>query len=406
MSLAPGFHALSVDARGAAMRLALARCTAWALLIGGWLALGALGRQHAAQAAAGLAPVALWLAALGLCLSLAARRVWSPAALRCALAGAGLATAAGGAALAGPAPGLGLGVLVVGWSLLLVAVSLAVRLLRRGMARPPTPALPALSGTALAWAWAGDAARWLAAPASQGLLLAGAAVLLALLLPRRAAAVSACRSGLFDCALALAPLATWRRPGAWPQAAAALAMLPMMATLAAMADWCGSGPSALGSSAAHLGAMLLPALLCRAWGACGPAFVAPGKVAAVTAALLVAGGLALAWPGLNGLMAAGLLQGLAWGCAWAARLSAPADPYPARRAPQDRAATTTAGPAGTAAALVLGLGVALAQWGPAALAAVHAALAVLGGLGGLALAWQQLVCLAGRRDRPRHTVEA
>jgi len=386
--------------RSPAARLALARGLAWSLLIAGWLALGTLGRQHAPHAAGGLAPVALWLALLGALLAAAARRPWSPAALRSALCAGGGLIAAGAGLLAGPPRGfafapmvgpltgpLALVMLAAGWALLLVAASLAVRLLRRGATpRPPSPVGPAVAGAALAWWATGDSARWLAAPLAQGLALAALALLLAALLPRRAAPVAACRAGLFDCALALAPLADWRRPAAWPQAAAALAMLPMMATLAVVADWCGGPGRGLDSgstgTAAHLAAMLLPALAARAWAASGRPGPPPAVAALATAALLAAGGLALAWPGLDGLMAAGLLHGLAWGVAWSARWSGSAA---AGTSGVPRTGLAAAGPAAAAGALVLALGAAVAAWGPAALAAVHATLALLGTLGAVAV---------------------
>lgn len=387
-----------------AARLALARCLAWSLLVAGWLALGALGRQHAPHAAGGLAPVALWLALLGALLAAAARRPWSPRALRRALGAGGGLVAAGACGLAGPPRGsalesligpligptlgplagpLALALLAAGWALLLVAASLAVRLLRRGATpRPPSPAGPALAGAALAWCATGDSARWLATPLAQGLALAALALLLAALLPRRAAPVAACRAGLFDCALALAPLADWRRPAAWPQAAAALAMLPMMATLTVVADWCGGQGSGSAATATHLAAMLLPALAARAWAASGRSGPPPAVAALATAVLLAAGGLALAWPGLDGLMAAGLLHGLAWGVAWSARWQGSA----AAGAPGvPRTGLAAAGPAAAAGALVLALGTAVAAWGPAALAAVHAMLALLGALGAVAV---------------------
>jgi len=383
-----------------AARLALARGLAWSLLIAGWLVLGTLGRQHAPHAAGGLALVALWLALLGALLALAARRAWSPAALRVALLMASGLVAAGAALLAGRfvptvltsllmpvLMPLALALLAAGWALLLVTASLSVRMLRSAaLRRPPTPAGPALAGAMLAWGITGDGARWLAAPLAQGLALAVLALLLAALLPRRAPPVSACRAGLFDCALVLAPLTEWRRPSAWPQATAALAMLPMMATLTVLAEWCGGrGNGAAASSAAHLATMFLPALAARAWAAVGRPGPSPMQAAAGTATLLVAGGLALAWPGLAGLMAAGLLHGMAWGWAWAARWSV--DGATRATPATQRSGLAAAGPAALAGLMVLALGTAVAAWGPSALATVHSALALLGALGAAALVW-------------------
>ena len=65
----------------APQRLWLARAIAWALLLGGWLVLGTLGRQHLPQAAGGQAPVALWLTTVGGALALVGRWRWSAPAL-------------------------------------------------------------------------------------------------------------------------------------------------------------------------------------------------------------------------------------------------------------------------------------------------------------------------------------
>jgi len=99
--------------------------------------------------------------------------------------------------------------------------------------------------------------------------------------------------------------------------------------------------------------------------------------------VLALGGTTLLTAGLSGLMAASLLHGVAWSLAWSAMLRRPAGANPNGRAlaPVLAAALT--------ALAVLGLGVAMDHYGPAALTTVHALLAVLGVLGCLR-AWQTL----------------
>ncbi|MBT9486322.1 MAG: hypothetical protein IV093_02315 [Rubrivivax sp.] len=207
------------------------------------------------------------------------------------------------------------------------------------------------------------AAALLGAPAPWPAALAGAALLLAV---ARAAGWRRC---------ALLPLS--RAPGAdpadWPRWAASAAMLPMMAGLPAMAGWCSAAgwplPLVLGL---HVVLMVAPA-----WA--GPA--RPGWVAGA----MGAGALALWWlPGLDGLMAASMLQAVACGLAW--RLSPKVPMHPARRHPLA---------VGVPAVAVLLLGVALAAFGPLALMGVHALLSAAAVLG--ALAAGALKFSAGRR---------
>ena len=421
---APGLTTLT---RHASQRLWLARAIAWALLLGGWLVLGTLGRQYLPQVAGGQVPVALWLATAGGAQALVGRWRWSAPALRSVLLVTGIA-AATALALRGRTPA---GVLcaAAAWALLLVAVSLAVRSLRRlqhGL--PPAPIGPALAGACLAWAVAGDLGLLRHAVAPVVLALGLAALALAWLLPcpaadatpaststdvaedvgqddacgRRGGGFGGCPAGLFGCALPLLQPGRWRHPVAWPQAAAALTMLPMMASLPAMDDWCGDlrWPATAGT-ALHLGVMVLPAALLQ-----GCRIPLQGLQRWV-ALLLALGGAALGWPGLSGLMAASLLHGLAWSVASAATL-APRVGQPGAAAVVEPdgalhcagagavrptvARTALAVPAGpvmwgaallTASAVML-LGQAVAQFGPAALVAVHASLAGLGLVGGLA----------------------
>lgn len=407
----------------AASRLWLARALAWSLLMGGWLALGGLGQQHLPRLAGGLAPLALWLLAIGLGLAWAGsgRQTVSASALRCTLLVA--ATVSAGALLGvarGPSAAGWLLLAAGGWALLLLAASRAVRALRqRQRQAPPSPVLPAITGALLAWAWAGDHLALRPSPVILAAALLVAALGLAALLPRTLAGLTACRAGLFDCSLPLLTARRWRHLQDWPQAAAALSMLPMMVSLAPMADWCATLP-ALGGGAArlsllHLAAMLGPALVltwvAAAVGAMVQALRRPVRVpggqpgqtlALATGTLLAAGGLALlAWPGLAGLMAASLLHGMAWSLAWAGSLRSTrptpiASEHTRHPAGASNAAAAAWRPAALTAAAVLALGLAIDQHGPAALATVHAALALAGGLGLLGL-------LTAQKSPPRPT---
>lgn len=384
----------------ARQRLWLARAVAWALLLGGWLVLGTLGRQYLPQTAGGQVPVALWLATVGGALAVSGRRRWSALALRSALLAAGLAAAAA-LTLVQQSPAALLWA-AGAWALLLVVASFAVRGLRRLQpGPPPAPIGPALAGACLAWAMAGDLDTLRQGLGPVVLALGLAALTLALLLPApttrvapgeggRSAGFGRCQAGLFDCSLPLLQPGRWRHPATWPQTAAALAMLPMMASLPAMADWCGGlrWPAAAGT-ALHLGAMLLPAALLHSL---GKPLQRPQPILAL---LLVLGGAALLmWPGQSGLMVASWLHGLAWSVAWSVMLMPRGGRSGSvgRQASSAQSCTARAGLAPGAkwgaalltASAVLLLGQAMAQAGPAALEAVHATLAGLGLVGGFA----------------------
>lgn len=327
-----------------ALRLALARTLAWALLVAAWLGLGQAGHQHLRLWAGGLLPLALWLAATAaLQASLRGRRL-GMGAVRAALLLATAATGLAAARLQHPAtPGWAtapaLLAAALGTAVLVVAASLTVQTLRRtAHTRPPPPLLPACAGATLGWAATTVGSTQLPIAIA---LLAAAAATLAALLPRQAAPVAGCPGGLFDCALPWPPAAAWRQAADWPLLSARLAMLPMMASLPAMADWCSSGgwltPEL--SVLSHLAAMLLPALALRPWLA---QTSLRARRRAVLALLLGSGLALLAWPGLNGLMAAAGLQAGAWSLAWAGPLLAAAGPEQgAGRPPQHAAALPT-----------------------------------------------------------------
>lgn len=385
-------------AAAAAARLWLARALAWALLVGGWLTLGALGRQSMPHAAGGLVPVTLWLAGIGVGLALVAARPFGLGALRAALIAGGMLVALALAVLGRGGATWVLLLAAVAWAVLLVAASCGVQRLRRLSAtRPPAPLVPACTGALLAWALAGDVLHPGAALDLAALAWAASACVLAALLPGGSAPARGCAGALFDCSLPVPPPGSWRRVADWPLHAAALGMLPMMASLTFMVEWCGrqglGSPSA--DTALHLGAMLVPALCLRHW-------LRGAGVAALrslVAALMLAGAVALVWwPGLVGLLAASLLHALAWSLAWAGPMLA-----------RDRLTMTQAQPGGAPAAAlwrglltagaVLALGLAIDGAGPAVLAAVHTGLAVLA-LAGLAWSgWRRSMPVARTEEK-------
>ena len=179
-----------------AQRLWLVPVLTWALHFGGWLGLGALGREHLPRFAGGMAPLALWLLVIGLSLALAGRRPWHARILRGVLIVAGLAPL--GLSLWIQPPGIALLLIATVWGALVVAASSSVRALRGLQPRRPcAPVAPTMLGAALAWAAFGnlDALR---GTLQTGPVLAAAALLLGSLLPAGGVARPCCRVGLFD----------------------------------------------------------------------------------------------------------------------------------------------------------------------------------------------------------------
>jgi hypothetical protein len=364
-----------------AMKLAVARTFAWALLLSGWLVLGSLGQLHLPLFAHGLFPVTLWLATAGIMFHVGQGVLVSGRVLRLFIAALGVLVGAcllwatrGGGALAVCAA-------AVGWGVLLVAASRAVRLMRADR-RPPPPVASAAVGALLAWAWFGEP---MASPSwATAAVLPCIALALGWMLPREAAA-RGCRTGLFDCALPMTAQLPWRDPSAWGTHCARWTMLPMMATLVVMAQWCGgdAGITATQWVGLHLAAMLLPPLALmslprsprvQAWSRAWP-----------TAAMAIGLVLLVAMPGLRGLMAMSLCHSVAWGLAWFAVMSRP----PAMR----RAAPISTAPTRLTAALypafaVLGIGLALGDFGPAALEAVQAGLGLVATVGAIFAWWR------------------
>jgi hypothetical protein len=200
-----------------------------------------------------------------------------------------------------------------------------------------------------------------------------------------------CRAGLFDCSLPAWPAGAWRDSAQWPTLLAGLAMLPMMAALPLMSDWCRAAsfpPQAI--VLLHLTAMFGPALVLRRSIGRWPLRI----LATVCAALLVAGGACAVWAAapfdLLGLAAA---HGAAWSLAWAGQLWAPA-----RRGQQGASPLRAA--AGYAL-LTFAFGVIVAQAGARGVADVHAALGVAAAIawvaGELAKIWMRE---AARRRQP------
>jgi len=354
------------------LRLSLARCAAWALLLSGWVGLGSFAMVLAPDVISGFALVALWLLLLGAAASVATSdepRAWTR---RLALAGCAalVVTALALAPRGGGLPALGLA--LAAWAALTALASGVVRSLRQQQPTAPLPPIGAAALGALCATLAlGDPGDLHALAQRLGLLVTLACLLLVLLQPAEArrASLRRCRAGLFDCSLPAWPAGSWRDPLQWPTLLAGLAMLPMMATLPLMVAWCrGEAIAPPAIVALHLAAMFAPALLLQRRLAAWPV----RKLSAVCALCLVAGGALVLWAdapwNLLGLAAA---HGAAWGLAWAGQLWAP-----------DRRSRAGASPWRAAlgyAALTLAVGAVVAGFGVQGVAGVHVALGLLAG---------------------------
>lgn len=357
------------------LRLTLARATAWALLLSGWIGIGSFAFVLAGSHLVGFGLVALWLLGLGIGATVATRGSLREPSRTVALA---LCAFTAAAALVWATRGGGLTALLlalVAWAGLTALASGVVRGLRLAQPAPPGPPIVAASLGAVV------AALALADPADlPGLALRlGALVLVAAAVlgglqagDDKRLLASRCRAGLFDCSLPAWPAGAWRDPRDWPALLAGLAMLPMMASLPLMVAWCRAEsipPQAM--VALHLVAMFAPALALRGsirgW--------SQRRLAAVCAACLAAGAVAAVWAAaplnLIGLAAA---HGAAWSMAWAGQLWAP-----------DRRSRQGASPLRAAlgyAALTLAIGALVQHFGAAGVTGAHAALGL-----GAALAW-------------------
>lgn len=342
-------------------RLGLARALAWALWIGGWLVLGQLGTWAMPLWLGGMAPLSVWLAGVAMGLGIGRGVVLAGRTVRWVLLAAVCSTAAG-LAWAGAGGGAPAALsTAAGWSVMCVMASRAVRLLRHpGVATPMV--LPAALGAATAWLAWGDPVSSSGIAGAAGVLGVGA--LLAALLPacRRDAG---CAAGMLGLGASGNPA-----PAGWITACAAATMVPMMASLAGMADTCATAglASAAAVAGAHLVAMFLPAL----------ALQAAGRTLRAAAWLVLPMGAGVGlWallPGAAGWLALSLCHAMAWSLVWATPRVRAASRPPGR--------WTLLWPA----AAVTGLGLAQAQFGPLA-AGVW--LLVLGGLtvGAGGLAW-------------------
>lgn len=355
--------------------LTLARACAWALLVAGWVGIGSFSLRFAPNLTSALALVALWLLALGAAAAMVTRGDMPRWARGAALALAASATAAG---LLASVRGGGLGAVLLallGWAVLTALASGVVRGLRLTQTQAPRPPIAAATlGALCAGAVLGDPGDLHALAWRLALFVAAVALLLiGLQQPIHAGAHRpGCRAGLFDCSLPAWPAGAWRDTGQWPILLAGLAMLPMMAALPLMTDWCRTAQVAPQAMVMlHIGAMFGPAWLLQAtmarWSA--------QALATVCALLLAAGAAAALWaPAPWDLLTLAAAHGAAWGLAWAGQLWAPA-----RRGQQGRSPLRAA--AGYAG-LTLLFGGLVNEVGVRGVIAVHAML----GLAAL-LAW-------------------
>jgi hypothetical protein len=305
-------------------RLMLARACAWALLVAGWIGVGSFALLVAPSVSSGFALVALWLFALGAAAAVATRGSLRQAVQRASLC-AGAAATAGG--LWWTVHGGGLSALLltlVGWAALTAMASGVVRSLRIAQAvAPKPPIVPASLGALVAALFLGDIGDLPGLAIRLMAFVATMSVALFLLQARISAGATrqGCRAGLFDCSLPSWPAGAWRDVMQWPTLIAGLVMLPTMAALPLMAEWCRAESVAPQTMVLwHLSAMFGPALLLRRWVAQWSA----RTLASACAALLALGAAAALWAAspLN-LLGVSVAQGAAWGIAWCGQLWAP-----------------------------------------------------------------------------------
>jgi hypothetical protein len=315
-----------IDAAAAIrFRLMLARACAWALLVAGWIGIGSFALLVAPSVSGGFALVALWLFALGAAAAVATRGGVPQGAQRVALF-AGAAAAAGG--LWWTVHGGGLAALLltlVGWAALTAMASGVVRSLRITQAvAPKPPIVPASLGAVGAALFLGDISDLPALALRLMAFVTALSVALFLLQARvsAGAARQGCRAGLFDCSLPSWPAGAWRDVMQWPTLMAGLVMLPTMAALPLMAEWCRADSVAPETMVLwHLSAMFGPALVLRQWIAQWSA----RTLASACAALLALGAAAALWTASPfNLLGVSVAQGAAWGIAWCGQLWAPA----------------------------------------------------------------------------------
>ncbi|MEJ8855088.1 hypothetical protein WKW79_10945 [Variovorax robiniae] len=363
------------DANAFSPRLTLARAMAWALLLAGWVGLGGVALSLTPRLEGVHALVAAWLLALGVAALVATRDSLRARSRRIGL---GLCAVLTAATLVGATHGGGVPAVLValgGWAGLTALASGVVRSVRLAQRLRPAPPIGAATlGALCAGIAIGDPSDARALSLRLGVLVLAAAFALALLQidDRPGVAASRCRAGLFDCSLPAWPVGAWHDPQQWPVLLAGLGMLPMMATLPLMVAWCRTDAMApQGMVALHFAAMFLPALMLRQSVGHWPARV----LALACTLLLAAGAVAAIWASAPwNLLGVALAHGTAWSLAWTGQLWSPD-----RRS---RQGTSPLRPAIGYAALTMGVGLAVEQWGPAGLALTQAGLGLAA-----ALAW-------------------
>jgi hypothetical protein len=334
----------------------LARALTWTLWWSAWLVLGDLGPRYGPVHAGGVLPLAAWL--LFIVVTARAAGAWRPSTTRvCIALMASTMTAA--AALRWACVGGGETAVLLAaaiWGIVIVFADLAARAIVEATPRSAVEALPAALGAAVAWA--ASAANTLRAASL--VILCGSA--LAALCGQRGVRRRGVEHRGDPMPLAWSCLAI--RDGDWVAVCARAAMVPMMASLTFMPDWCAAAGSPDRSMAAgvHLALMLLLPGLLHALD------VRPTHP--VWLALPMGAGLLLlaSLPGVRGWMAASLAQSLAWGMSFTA---AP------QQAPRRHACD---GPSLASALAIVAafyaLGTAASAFGPIALSSAHAALGI------------------------------
>jgi hypothetical protein len=306
------------------LRLTVARATAWALLLAGWVGLGGVALALTPSLIVVYALVALWLLALGIAATIATRDGLRARSRRVALALCAAVTAAALIAATHDGGMTALLVALCGWAALTALASGVVRSVRLTQpARPAPPIVAASLGAGAAALAIGDPGDPRSLALRLGVLVVLAAVALVLLQigDRRGLAAGRCRAGLFDCSLPAWPAGAWRDPQQWPALLAGLAMLPMMAALPMMVAWCRAQSIAPQEMVAlHFGAMFVPALLVRRSIGRWP----PRVLSLVCAGLLAAGAAAVSWASAPfDMLGVALAQGAGWSLAWTGQLWSP-----------------------------------------------------------------------------------
>jgi len=347
--------------------LTLGRACAWALLLSGWIGVGSFAMVFSSSTFVAFTLVAVWLLGLGAAAAIGTRGGISRHLRTLALLIGALLTVCGlnWSVRGGGIPAVLLS--LVSWAVLTALASGVVRSLRlMHRALPEPPVLAAGVGALIAGIFLGDPGDLPALSVRLSILVIGLSLLMAFLQYRVAekARSPGCRAGLFDCSLPAWPTGAWRDLEQWPLLLSGLAMLPMMAGLPLMADWCRTtaiAPQLL--LMLHLAAMFGVALVLRPWLA-GWSL----EFLSLLCTVLLAAGALLALVATQpwDLLGLALTHGAAWGLSWSGQLWAPA-----RRGQQNSSPLRAA--AGYAA-LTVAFGLAVDAFGPMGLTSVHVAI--------------------------------